>query len=88
MEDIDDPGASDAISPGVYFALDLRGMRLTNNMDVSCSQLFRYRGFKRPKTREDFSLGQDLSGPSRTGQYSRYEIPSKMETFRSADRLA
>jgi len=88
MEDTDDPGISDATVASMYLTLELKGKGVVFDTDVSSSLLFRYCCFQPPKARENISACQDVSGPSLTGQHSRYEVPSKMEAFRSADFLA
>jgi len=80
MEDIDDPGVSDPTA-GMYFTLDFGGMTFIRNLNISSSGLFRYYGFKPPKTRENVPFSQDLSAPLRTSQCGKHEAPFKMTAF-------
>jgi len=82
MEEMDDPGVSDATATAMYLKLDFKGKSVTEDIDVSSSHLFRVRCFKPPKARENVLGSQNLSESSPTSQHSGHEVPSRMESFR------
>jgi len=54
MEEVDGPGASEAIA-GMYFALDFKGKSFALQVNARGSHLFRYCGFTSAKAKEDVS---------------------------------